>query len=231
MGDDPAAWRCRRSQGPSDGRRCHTVVEIRLTSRTIGSLRLGPRSVGRIATAGQASKTGKQGERGFYGCQARSGDPYCRRARDPALGYRRAARRLLAWPRGSPPPDGDARHFVHAPCDTARPLRHDRSLRQTRQPGRQRWCRSRPGIAGPTRERDPDARHDPLPPVRHTGLDRDLAAPPTRPDPALQAPGHGGQGHREAKQQGWWAARPGCHPATDRPSGCGVGGPRHVRAR
>jgi DNA-binding Lrp family transcriptional regulator len=52
---------------------------------------------------------------------------------------------------------------------------------------------------------------------RPAALDRDLAAPPTRPDPALRGPGHGGQGHRGAKQQGWWAARPGCHPATDPP--------------
>jgi plasmid stability protein len=34
MGDD-AAWRCRRSQGSSDGQRCHTVVEIRLISRIV----------------------------------------------------------------------------------------------------------------------------------------------------------------------------------------------------
>jgi hypothetical protein len=62
MGDDPAAWRCRRSQGSSDGHRCHTVVEIRLTSRTIGSLRLGPRRC-RTDRNGRAGKQDRQARR------------------------------------------------------------------------------------------------------------------------------------------------------------------------
>lgn len=129
------------------------------------------RRVRRIATAAQASKTGEQGERSFDCCQARSGDPYCRRARDPALRHRRLPRRLRAWPRGSPRPDGDARHSVHAPCDTARPLRHDRSLRRRSQPAGNDGAAARHGIAGrPTRERDADARPYPCPQC-HAGPD------------------------------------------------------------
>jgi hypothetical protein len=92
-----------------------------------------------------------------------------RNTRNP-LRHHRAPAPSPAWPRGSPRPDGDARHSVHAPCDTARPLRHDRSLRQTRQPGRQRRRRSRPGIAGPSDPgKGPRCPTPSLSPVRHAG--------------------------------------------------------------
>jgi hypothetical protein len=66
MGDDPAAWRCRRRQGASDGpalpRGRRDPAHIQDDRIVTAWARAGVR---RIATATQASKTGKQGERSF----------------------------------------------------------------------------------------------------------------------------------------------------------------------
>ena len=159
MGDHPATWRCRRSPGASDGQRCHTVVEIRLTSRTIGSLRLGPAQV-----SDGSQRQGRQARRArlllLSSPKRRSalqgGPRSCLKA--PA----RCAP-SPAWSRGSPWSDGDARHSAHAPCDTARPLRHDRSLRQTRQLARQRRRRSPTWDRGPVRPRKGTRMPDTIP--------------------------------------------------------------------
>jgi hypothetical protein len=140
---------------PRDGRRPGDA-EVSKESRVI-------RRVRRIATAAQASKTGEQGERSFDCCQVRSGDPYCRRARDPALSTGGLPRRLRAWPRGSPRPDGDARHSAHAPCDTARPPRHHRSLRRRSQPAWERWRRSSTWDRGSVRPGKGTQMPDPIP--------------------------------------------------------------------
>jgi hypothetical protein len=116
MGDHLATWRWRRSQGASDGSALPHGRRVRLTARPIGWLRLGLAQV-----SDGPLRQGRQARRArLLLLSSRSSDPYCRRARDPVLRHRRAAAPSPAWPRGSPRPDGDARHSVHAPCDTAR---------------------------------------------------------------------------------------------------------------
>ena len=168
MGDHPATWKCRRSPGASDGQRCHTVVEIRLTSRTIGSLRLGPAQV-----SDGSQRQGRQARRArLHCCQARSGDPHCRGARDPALRHRHAARRLRLGHEAvhgqmvthGTPPMRPATLLAHSgttdPCG--------RHVSQHDNDG----AAARHGIAGPS---DPGkGRECPTPslsPVRHAGLD------------------------------------------------------------
>ncbi len=133
MGDYPATWRCRRSQGSSDGQRCHTVVEIRLTSRTIGSLRLGPAQVsdGSQRQGRQARQASKASEASIV-VKPEAATRTEGGARDPVLRHRRAAAPSPAWPRGSPRPHGDAWHCADVRRGTARPLWHDRSLRHRR---------------------------------------------------------------------------------------------------
>ena len=152
MGDYPATWRCRRSQGSSDGQRCHTVVEIRLTSRTIGSLRLGPAQVsdGSQRQGRQARQASKASEASIV-VKPEAATRTEGGARDPVLRHRRAAAPSPAWPRGSPRPHGDAWHCADVRRGTARPLWHDRSLRRRRQPAGERWRRSSTWDRGPVR--------------------------------------------------------------------------------
>jgi hypothetical protein len=173
MGDDQATWRCRSSQWASDGQRCHTVVEIRLTSRTIGSFGLGPRRcpTDRNGSADKQDRRSRRAKLLWLSSPKRrpalqEGPRSCPKA--PArcravsgLGHEAVHGQMVTH---GTPPMRPATLLAHP--GTTDPCGGEVSQRGTMAP-QPTWDRGpvRPG------ERDPDARHYPLSPARHAGPD------------------------------------------------------------